>query len=127
MSQKKLAQATKMAQLLLKSQAEMILMMNTPTASNNEFSEIEQMTVYPNPFGERTTIEFHLSESSRVWLSVYSIEGRKVAEILQGKMIEGNALQRWSFEADELQAGLYILELQTESGLRQHQQLVVVK
>ena len=97
------------------------------TAGSNDFHEVASLKAYPNPFGERTMIEFSIPEASKVWLSVYSIEGRKVAEILQGKMIEENVLQRWSFEADELQAGLYILELQTESGLRQHQQLVVVK
>ena len=97
------------------------------TAGSEAFSEMKQISVYPNPFGERTMIEFRLSETSNVWLSVYSIEGRKVTDILQGEAIEGESLQRWSFEADGLHAGLYILELQTESGLRQHQQLVVVK
>ncbi|MFK7907454.1 MAG: T9SS type A sorting domain-containing protein, partial [Chitinophagales bacterium] len=74
-----------------------------------------------------TSIEFSIAETSKVWISVYSIEGRKVAEILAGEAIEGNTLQRVGFDADGLQSGLYILELQTESGLRQHQQLMVVK
>ena len=41
--------------------------------------------------------------------------------------VEGETLKRFGFDAEGLQSGMYILELQTDSGLRQHQQLVVVK
>ncbi len=83
------------------------------------------LEVYPNPFGERTMIEFSVVETSNVWLSVYSMDGRKVASILEGERMEGNAQQRFGLDAQSLQSGLYILELQTDSGLRQYQQLMV--
>ncbi len=86
-----------------------------------------ELKAYPNPFAEQTLIEFSLPTDSKVWLSVYSIEGRKVAKLLEGDRMEGNTLQRFDFNASGLQSGLYILELQTELGIRQHQQLVVVK
>ncbi|MFK7908880.1 MAG: hypothetical protein AB8B69_27375 [Chitinophagales bacterium] len=46
---------------------------------------------------------------------------------MKGETIEGNTTQRLGFDAEKLQNGVYVLELQTESGLRQHQQLMVVK
>ncbi|MGB0929735.1 MAG: lectin-like domain-containing protein [Chitinophagales bacterium] len=91
------------------------------------FDNTASLIAYPNPFSQQTSIEFTLTTTSKVWLTVYSIEGKKVAEILQGAAIEGNTAQRFGFDAEELQSGVYILELQTESGLRQHQQLVVLK
>ncbi len=83
--------------------------------------------VYPNPFGAQTSIEFSLSESSKVWLSVYSVDGRKVVELLKGEEIEGELLQRMDFDAEQLQEGLYILEMRTESGERFYQKLMVNK
>ena len=97
------------------------------TAGNQGFNEGGELSVYPNPFGERTMIEFNLPVSSNVWLTVYSMDGRKVAQILEGEKMEGGIIQRFDLSADNLQNGLYIVELQTESGLRQRQQLMVVK
>ena len=100
---------------------------NCKTAGNNSPDDIPSLKVSPNPFGKITSIEFSIAATSKVWLSVYSIEGKKVAEIVKGEKIAGNTLQKWGFEAKELLSGVYILELRTESGLRQHQQLIVVK
>ncbi len=90
-------------------------------------SENNTLFVSPNPFNKQTSIEFSLIETSKVWLSVYSMDGRKVAELLQGETIEGEIWQQKIFEVGSLQSGVYILELQTELGLRQHKQLMVVK
>ncbi|MGB0931262.1 MAG: T9SS type A sorting domain-containing protein, partial [Chitinophagales bacterium] len=97
------------------------------TAGGDNFNNTISLIAYPNPFSQQTSIEFSIAATSKVWLSVYSIEGKKVAEILQGAAIEGNTAQRFGFDAEGLPSGTYILELQTESGLRQHQQLVVLK
>ncbi len=85
------------------------------------------LEVYPNPFGQLTSIEFNLPQTSNVWLAVYSMDGRKVMEILQGERIEGSTSQRFGLDADGLQNGVYMLQLQTETGLKQYQQLVVLK
>ncbi len=97
------------------------------TAGNEAFNEIEELTIYPNPFGEQTLIEFRLAETSNVWLSIYSMDGRKVASLLEGTNIGGNTTESFSLDAEKLKNGVYILELQTESGIRQYKQLVVVK
>ncbi|MEZ4885336.1 MAG: T9SS type A sorting domain-containing protein [Chitinophagales bacterium] len=99
----------------------------TSGKDGENFNGNENLKVFPNPFADYTAIEFSLPQTSKVWLSVYSIDGRKVAEILMGEAIEGNTTQRMGFDAKGLQSGLYLLELKTESGLRQQQQLIVVK
>ncbi|MEZ4885344.1 MAG: T9SS type A sorting domain-containing protein [Chitinophagales bacterium] len=97
------------------------------TAGGDDINDVINLTAYPNPFSQQTLIEFALPEPSKVWLSVYTIEGKKVAKILEGEAIEGSGLQRYGFAVEELQGGVYILELQTESGLKQYLQLVVLK
>ncbi|MFK7906898.1 MAG: T9SS type A sorting domain-containing protein [Chitinophagales bacterium] len=96
------------------------------TAGDN-VNDFASLKAFPNPFSQITSIEFSIAETSKVWIAIYSIEGRKVAEILAGEIIEANTSQRLGFDAEKLQNGVYVLELQTESGLHQHQQLMVVK
>jgi len=93
----------------------------------NRWDESEALKVFPNPFAEQTMIEFSLPLDAKVWLSAYSMDGRKVAELLEGVSIEGERLQRVDFESRGLQNGIYILELQTELGERFHQKLMVTK
>ncbi len=95
----------------------------------NDWSEANEwgLEVFPNPFVEQALIEFSLPTDSKVWLSVYSLEGRKIVSLLEGANIGGNSLQRFSLEGSKLECGVYILELQNEFGLRQHKQLVVVR
>ena len=44
---------------------------------------------YPNPFNPETVIKFSLKEKSSVTLTVYSITGQKVAELVSGEMEKG--------------------------------------
>jgi hypothetical protein len=43
----------------------------------------------PNPFNPSTTISFTLSAPGMATLSVYSITGRKVRELVSGQMAAG--------------------------------------
>ncbi|MFK7906613.1 MAG: T9SS type A sorting domain-containing protein [Chitinophagales bacterium] len=92
-----------------------------------ELEENPQLFASPNPFSNHTLIEFSLVETSKVWLSVYSIDGRKVATLLQGETMEGEAWQQVDFEANSLQNGIYILELQTETGVHFQEKLMILK
>ncbi|MFK7906421.1 MAG: T9SS type A sorting domain-containing protein, partial [Chitinophagales bacterium] len=97
------------------------------TAGEEAFNEISQMNVYPNPFAERTLIEFSLSVTSNVWLSVYSMDGRKVAQLLEGEKIGANILQRFSLEATELASGVYVLQLYTDKKKVWNERLIVLE
>lgn len=65
---------------------------------------------YPNPFNPGTRIEFVAQESARAVLSVYSLDGSKVAEIFNDFAQRG---QRYSvdFDGSDLAAGIYFYRL----------------
>ncbi|MFU8860757.1 MAG: T9SS type A sorting domain-containing protein [Cyclonatronaceae bacterium] len=64
---------------------------------------------YPNPFNPSTTIRFSLPETSHVTLEVFTVNGQKVAEVLNETRSAG--LQSVTFDAADLSSGLYIYRL----------------
>jgi|GEM_PF-3678895 len=66
----------------------------------------------PNPFEETTTIEYTLDKPSTVFIDVYDVTGKKVAQLLEGEeQREGN--QTIEFEATDLPDGLYFCQINT--------------
>jgi hypothetical protein len=64
---------------------------------------------FPNPFNSSTTIQYTLDRSSHVRLHVYSIQGKRVASLLNAYRDAGSYRTVW--HADEVSSGLYILRL----------------
>ena len=85
----------------------------------------EQLKVYPNPFDNEATIEFSLSENSKVSLQIYNQHGALVKTIYQGN-ITGGLINRYSFKASNLASGVYICRLVSDKKVLQ-QQMVHVK
>jgi hypothetical protein len=71
---------------------------------------------YPNPFGESTTIEFYLPETTPVSLQVYDVNGRRVTSLLNEQRAAGEHLVTWN--AYGLPGGTYFLLLRTKSTIR---------
>ena len=67
--------------------------------------EIQKMNIYPNPFSEKTTIQFDDTDLSGYRLSVYNISGTKVLEM---RDIRSDKIE---LEKGSLPAGIYIIEL----------------
>ena len=68
----------------------------------------------PNPFGERTTIEFALPEQTDVTLTVYDTMGRRVATLVDGPLRAGTHRIPWTGRTRDGQAlasGVYLLRL----------------
>ncbi len=64
---------------------------------------------YPNPFNPSTQIEFYLPEAERVYLQVYDILGRVVADLIDRRLAPG-----WhiiTFDAGGRGSGLYFYRL----------------
>lgn len=80
---------------------------NTPVVS--------EISVYPNPFSENSTITFSLSENSRVKISLYDIFGREIL-ISDENRLRGK--QSFSIHANQLQLanGNYCCRIETAKG-----------
>lgn len=64
----------------------------------------------PNPFAETTTIEYTLDKPSTVFVDIYDVTGKKVAQLVEGEdQTEGK--QTMSFEATDLPDGLYFCQV----------------
>lgn len=68
--------------------------------------------VYPTPFSSSFNIDLQLGYSSNVNIVLYSIEGKKVADVAENKHVENNALVSWSNTA-ALRPGIYFIEITT--------------
>lgn len=65
----------------------------------------------PNPFSSSTMITFSIPKAKRVTLRIISIQGQEIKEVMSGRKEQGTHTVR--FEANNLQTGIYLLQLQT--------------
>ena len=70
------------------------------------------LTVYPNPFGEQTTVEFSLPVAGTVTLAVYDIRNRLVQQVFSGPA-EAGAPRRFALVGVGLAPGVYLVQLTT--------------
>ena len=84
------------------------------------------LVAYPNPFSETTTIEFSLVEDGMTNVSIYAIDGQKVAEVFDG-MAKASETYQVSFEAANLPSGIYFIDLTNENGEVKQQKLILTK
>ena len=68
---------------------------------------------HPNPFNPSTLIAFSIPEEAHVRLSVYDMQGRQVASLLNGTRSAGNHEVRW--EPQGLASGLYLYRIEAGS------------
>lgn len=61
---------------------------------------------YPNPFNPTTTVEFGITQPSKVIFSVYNVLGKKVYEVTE-KNVKAGA-HKVEFNASSLSSGIYI-------------------
>ncbi len=85
---------------------------------------VELYQNFPNPFNPSTTISFSLGESGPVELTVFSVTGQKVADILDRTMSAGK--HQVSFDALRLASGTYIYRLRA-GGIELSRKMVLVK
>jgi hypothetical protein len=94
--------------------------------SNEENDQPAAITLqqnYPNPFNPSTTINFSLDQAQPVQLDVYSIDGRKVATLVEGTRAQGSHTVR--FDASALSSGIYLYRLTTPSQILTRQMVLI--
>lgn len=86
-------------------------------------AEFALSAAYPNPFNPTTTISFDLPKASFVTLSVYSILGQQVAQLVNEQKSPGRYTV--SFDASTLSSGIYLYRLQTDSYMETMQMTLI--
>jgi len=69
----------------------------------------------PNPFNPTTAINFTLPEAGLVNLAVYDLQGRKVAELLNGNLDAGSHKAVWN--ANGLSSGIFLFRLEAGNAV----------
>ncbi|GAB3173351.1 T9SS type A sorting domain-containing protein [Telluribacter humicola] len=70
---------------------------------------------YPNPFAENTLIEYSLPKSSKVSLSIATVQGITIAKLISDQE-QPVGTHRVTFESQTLPDGVYICTLNTPEG-----------
>jgi len=91
---------------------------NNSLSDANKAQQFASITAYPNPFAGHVTISFKASQSGPAILCVYDLNGRLIST-LYNKEAGKNVTHTIHFNAGKLSQGVYILRLQTNSGVVQ--------
>ncbi len=86
--------------------------------------EFNLLPNYPNPFNPQTTITYELPEEANVNLSVYDLQGRRVAVLVDGYCEAGRRQVVWN--AADMPSGVYMAVLQAGSE-RRMQRMTLIK
>ena len=98
----------------------------TAVLESDEASVIDQpqlAPLYPNPFNNTTTLEYHVhgsrADEQEVRISVYSMNGQLVRRLVAGQMPAGSHTARWDGRSDSGQkvgSGVYIALMRVGSA-----------
>ena len=91
---------------------------------NDVPEEYQFLRSYPNPFNPMTTLSFSIAQSGFVSLSIFDIQGREAAALVDEYRVKG--LHEVTFDAAELSSGIYFARLQVGDFIGT-QKLLLVK
>ena len=75
-------------------------------------NSVTALNTYPNPVTKEATIEFVLPTAGQVRLEVYDLKGKLVKHLYTGKS-EAGAVKSYTFNAQNLADGMYVVRLVT--------------
>lgn len=78
-------------------------------SSIGETAAISALSVYPNPFTNKTTIAVNLSESQDVQIDVFNVLGENVSNIAKSVLSAGD--HKFELNAENLKDGIYIVRM----------------
>jgi len=94
------------------------------TRGRGKTAQETMLNAFPNPFTNAATVVFSSPQSGNATLSVYNTAGVEVARLFNG-FAEANVPQTLTFNAANLPAGVYVLQLITQNGAVEHSRMVL--
>jgi hypothetical protein len=85
---------------------------NNTTIGIDELSEIQNVSLYPNPSTQNTSLYFNLKSNKKTTITLLDLTGKKILDIADGEMQKGN--QQININTSKLSAGIYFCKI--ESG-----------
>jgi len=100
------------------------LLMDEPLAFDRE-DDLSDLSVplvsYPNPFSDRTELNYSLPEATAVRVTVYDVVGNEIRTLLQTPQSQGSHSVVWDGRdkgGNPASTGLYVIKLQTGPQIR---------
>jgi hypothetical protein len=97
--------------------------------SDDEFIEDEadvlETAIYPNPASDNVIINYGFDNDATVNIDVYDTSGRRVLALENNKTVFEGELNSSTFSVSNLNAGLYVITIQTSNGENQTHRLMV--
>lgn len=87
--------------------------------------EGKNLSIYPNPTNGDVFINFNSMEGENAHLQVYDISGRLVYSENLGKLNSGETT--YSFGTSQLNSGIYMVNVNSDSGIKRVTKLIVTK
>jgi len=94
-------------------------------ATMTQPEEPYEISVYPNPFRQQTTIEFEVEETAHATLEIYTSSGILLYRLFDETAYAGETY-KVEFNRDNLAGGLYIAKLSTKNTVR-HKRIMLTK
>jgi len=95
-------------------------------SSESEFELPESLILYqnyPNPFNPTTVISYSIPQASSVNLSIYSLNGQKVVDLISEKQQAGEYSVTW--DASNLASGVYFSRLQVGNSIQTRKMILI--
>ena len=91
-----------------------------------DIAAFQEFSILPNPFSERATLQFSTYVSQNIVIDLFSTDGRQLQRLFDGS-VNGGKLTSLEIEAENLAAGVYVLQLTLENNVRVHERLVIMR
>ncbi len=80
----------------------------TASTKNNSTT----LSAYPNPVSNSASISFDLSQTQKVSVTIYDMNGRLIKTLVDAQMEVGNHQLTWNAKSENVIAGTYLLKMQ---------------
>ncbi len=87
---------------------------------NRSINNGKQFVNYPNPFSDKTTIEFELSKDETIQLNIYNAQGILIKTLINEKSHKGNNKITWDGRSDEgnmVSVGMYFCQIKMNNSV----------